>query len=66
MLIFLVHIIKNHLFCTVVQRKPEPDIMKKTIYFFLAVIILGIIASCTSSRSCAAYGERQRYQIERH
>jgi len=39
--------------------------MKKTLYFLLAVIVLGIVTSCASNRSCAAYGERQRYQIER-
>lgn len=33
-----------------------------TIIVFLAVIVI----SCKSGEKCAAYGERQRYQIERN
>jgi len=40
--------------------------MKKIIFFILAVVITGIVASCTSNQHCAAYGEKQRYQMERH
>ena len=40
--------------------------MKKVLYLLLTVVILGIICSCTSNKHCAAYGEKQRYQIERH
>jgi uncharacterized protein YxeA len=40
--------------------------MKKVLYILLTIVILGIISSCASNKRCAAYGEKQRYQIERH
>jgi len=39
--------------------------MKKIIFLLLAVFVAGIISSCASGQRCAAYGEKQRYQIER-
>jgi hypothetical protein len=39
--------------------------MKKLLFILLATVLLGIVASCTSNQHCAAYGEKQRYQIER-
>jgi len=39
--------------------------MKKVLFVLLTVIVLGIISSCASNQNCAAYGEKQRYQIER-
>jgi hypothetical protein len=41
--------------------------MRKIILALTAFILLAImLVSCKSSERCAAYGERQRYQIERH
>ena len=41
--------------------------MKKIIAIALTLIVVSIIvSSCTSGQRCAAYGERSRYQIERH
>ena len=39
----------------------------KKILAAITVIILFIVVftSCTSTQKCAAYGERQRYQMER-
>jgi len=39
--------------------------MKKIAILLLSVMLLGLITSCTSNRGCAAYGEKQRYQMER-
>lgn len=39
--------------------------MRKIAILLLSVIVLGIVSSCTSNRGCAAYGEKQRYQMER-
>lgn len=39
--------------------------MKKILYLLLATVLMGIVSSCTSNQHCAAYGEKQRYQIER-
>ncbi len=39
--------------------------MKKILFIVLTVIVLGIVTSCASNQRCAAYGEKQRYQIER-
>lgn len=41
--------------------------MKKIVIIALTLIVVGIIvSSCTSGQRCAAYGEHNRYQIERH
>ncbi len=39
--------------------------MKKVVFALLTIVVLGIISSCASNQNCAAYGEKQRYQIER-
>jgi len=39
--------------------------MKKIAFFLLTIIVIGLITSCASSSRCAAYGERQRFQVER-
>lgn len=41
--------------------------MKKIVILFLTIVVVGlIISSCTTGQRCAAYGERGRYQVERH
>ena len=41
--------------------------MKKIIVSISFILLIAIITvSCNSTQRCAAYGERQRYQIERH
>jgi len=41
--------------------------MKKFVVIMLAVFTLGIImSSCQSSQKCAAYGESNRYKVERN
>ena len=41
--------------------------MKKVIVAISLFLLVAILAvSCNSTQRCAAYGERQRYQIERH
>ncbi len=41
--------------------------MKKIVVFLLVVFSFSIlISSCKSSQKCAAYGEANRYKIERN
>ncbi|MBL6949804.1 MAG: hypothetical protein ISR57_04075 [Bacteroidales bacterium] len=41
--------------------------MKKVIITVLSIVVIGmIISSCSSGQKCAAYGEKSRYQVERH
>lgn len=40
--------------------------MKKAVIILFTLVVISILStSCMSSQSCAAYGERSRYQIER-
>ncbi|MBL7113332.1 MAG: hypothetical protein ISS19_15445 [Bacteroidales bacterium] len=46
---------------------PSIKNMKKVIIMVLTIIVIGmIVSSCTTGQRCAAYGERSRYQVERH
>ncbi|MFH1298142.1 MAG: hypothetical protein ABIJ04_12895 [Bacteroidota bacterium] len=41
--------------------------MKKVIIMVLTIVVTGmIVSSCTTGQRCAAYGEKNRYQVERH
>ncbi len=41
--------------------------MKKVVIMVLSIIVIGmIVSSCSSGQKCAAYGEKSRYQVERH
>jgi len=41
--------------------------MKKLLLTITAIVLFAaIFISCTSTSRCAAYGEKQRYQMERH
>ena len=41
--------------------------MKKVVIMIMTIIVVGmIVSSCSSGQACAAYGERSRYQVERH
>ena len=41
--------------------------MKKVVIMVLSIVVIGmIVSSCTSGQKCAAYGEKSRYQAERH
>ena len=41
--------------------------MKKILLTITVIVLLAVISvSCTSTNKCAAYGEKQRYQLERH
>jgi len=41
--------------------------MKKVIITVLSIVVIGMIfSSCSSGQKCAAYGEKSRYQVERH
>lgn len=43
------------------------SVMRKILVALTVIILFGIfLISCKSSERCAAYGEKQRYQIERH
>ena len=65
MLKIFVYISKNHLLCSINKRKQEIIIMKRIVFALLTIVVLGIVSSCASNQNCAAYGEKQRYQIER-
>jgi uncharacterized protein YxeA len=39
--------------------------MKKILILMISLVVLSLVSSCMSNKSCAAYGEKQRYQIER-
>jgi hypothetical protein len=52
-------------FAHLIKRKSGANIMKKILFVILATALLGIVSSCTSNQHCAAYGEKQRYQMER-
>ena len=60
-----VHYLISRTFANLIKRKSGANNMKKILFFILATVLLGIVASCTSNNHCAAYGEKQRYQIER-
>lgn len=51
--------------CNANHSKIRDNPMKKILFVILAAMLTGIIASCTSNQHCAAYGEKQRYQMER-
>ncbi|MBE0648216.1 MAG: hypothetical protein IH596_10580 [Bacteroidales bacterium] len=41
--------------------------IKKVVILAMTIVVVGlIVSSCTSGQRCAAYGERSRYQVERH
>lgn len=41
--------------------------IKKVVIMVLTIVVIGmIVSSCTSGQRCAAYGERSRYQVDRH
>jgi hypothetical protein len=61
----LVHYTRCITFAPSGKRKSRVNIMKKILFFILATVIAGIVSSCSSNQNCAAYGEKQRYQIER-
>jgi len=61
----VVHYLINSNFAYLIQRKSGVNIMKKILFFILAAVLMGIVSSCTSGQHCAAYGEKQRYQMER-
>ncbi len=48
-----------------IKRKSGVNIMKKIVFFLLTIVLAGIVSSCTTNQHCAAYGEKQRYQMER-
>lgn len=60
-----VHILISSTFALPIKRKSGVKIMKKIIIVILATVLSGIVYSCTSNQHCAAYGEKQRYQMER-
>lgn len=61
----LVHYVRCSTFVPSGKRKTRVNIMKKILFFLLATVIAGIVSSCSTNHNCAAYGEKQRYQIER-
>jgi len=61
----VVHYLINSNFAYLIPRKSGVTVMKKILFVVLATVLLGIVSSCTSNQHCAAYGEKQRYQIER-
>jgi len=65
MLILFVHIKAFRKFVHSIQRKSIDNDMKKILIVLIGTILLGLVYSCTSNQHCAAYGEKQRYQIER-
>ena len=60
-----VHYLRCTNFAHLIKRKSGVNIMKKILFFILATVLSGIVSSCTSTQHCAAYGEKQRYQMER-
>ena len=61
----LVHYYISRTFARLNKRKSGVTIMKKILFVLLAAVFSSIVSSCTSNQHCAAYGEKQRYQIER-
>jgi hypothetical protein len=61
----LVHILISYTFAHLLKRKSGVNIMKKILFVILAAVLSGIVSSCTTNQHCAAYGEKQRYQMER-
>lgn len=61
----VVHYLISRTFANLIKRKSGVNTMKKILFVILGTVLLGILTSCTSNQRCAAYGEKQRYQMER-
>lgn len=61
----IVHIIEIDELCG--DFKNFQQIMKRFLVVVSVLLLIIILAtSCMTGQKCSAYGERQRYQIERH